>query len=116
MEKKLNIELAGQEYVIRPLTVGQLEAIHIEMTREALKEDVITQFWKINVATIAAALSSEHAEMTVEAVQKLRLGNIKTVKKIVEDIRIFAGLVERVEKKDAAEEASNNSGEAPAIA
>ena len=110
MEQKLTIELAGQEYVIRPLTVGQLEALHVEQLREAPKDEVLKTYWGRHVSTIAAALSVDHPEMTEEAVKKLRLGNLQNVLHTVEEIQLFAGLVERVKK-----EASDTPGEAPGL-
>jgi hypothetical protein len=109
MEQKLTIELAGQDYVIRPLTVGQLEALHIVQLQDAPKDEVVKDFWHGHVATIAAALSADHPEMTEEAVKKLRLGTLQKVLKTVQEIRLFAGLVEVVKKEGA----SDTTGEAP---
>lgn len=114
MEQKLTIELAGQEYVIRPLTIGQLEVLHSEQVRDAPNGDVVKGYWNGHVATIVAALSADHPEMTEDAVRKLRLGNLQKVIRTVEEIRIFAGLLERVERKDS-KEASDTTGEAPAV-
>lgn len=94
-EETLTITLAGKDYTIRPLTIGQLEALHVGMV-EAVPADAVGEtrrFWRQKIDMIAAALSVDHPEMTAEEIGKLRLGKVKAVTKAADDILRFAGLL-----------------------
>lgn len=95
--EKLTITLAGQKYDIQPLTVGQLQDLHIGVVEPTPTDPVegTRKWWSRNVALIAIALSSDHPQMTADIVGKMRLGSLTAVKETVDDILDFAGIIER---------------------
>jgi len=97
----LDIVLAGQKYTIQPLTVGQLQDLHIGVVEPTPDdpEDGVRKFWSRNIALIHTALSVDHPQMTVEIIGKMRLGTITAVKRTVDDILVFAGIAEKKEPK-----------------
>ena len=92
----LTIKLAGSEYKIQPLTVGQLQDLHIGVARGVPQdvEEGVKQFWSKNIDMIAIALELEHPEITREVLSKMRLGSVKAVNETVSKILVFAGLNE----------------------
>ena len=103
----LTITLAGQKFVIQPLTVGQLQDLHVGVVETASDEPAegVRQYWTRNIKLISIALSEAHPNMTEDTIRKMRLGTLPAVKQAVEEILIFAGIWVKKESK---------SGEAPA--
>jgi len=96
----LTITIAGQQFTIQPLTVGQLQDLHVGVV-EPVPEDPaegVRKFWARSIGIISTALSVDHPNMTPEMIGKLRLGTLTSVKRTVDDILDFAGIVEK--KKD----------------
>lgn len=93
----LTIKLAGSEYTIQPLTVGQLQDLHIGVVKGIPQdaEEGVRQFWAKNVDVIAVALEKDHPEVTREVLGKMRLGSVKAVNETVSEILVFAGLNEK---------------------
>jgi hypothetical protein len=79
--ESITINLAGTDYEIKELTLGQLEDIQSALSGEpgAMNRKVI------------AIACEEYPEITVEKLKKLRLGSIRKVDGIVRSILKFAG-------------------------
>ena len=112
--ENLTITLAGKEYTIQPLTVGQLQDLHIGVVRVPSTDssEAVKDFWKTEIDTIVAALSQDHPDMTAEVVRKMRLGSLKEVKKQVDAILLYAGLIDT--PRDAPKAGAAQPGEAAA--
>ena len=80
--ESITITLAGQDYEIKELTLGQLEDI-----QSALSGDP----GEMNRKVIAIACSEDHPDITAEKLKKIRLASIKKVDAIVRAILKFAG-------------------------
>ncbi|HZP88656.1 MAG TPA: hypothetical protein VFB54_17740 [Burkholderiales bacterium] len=101
MSESITIKLAGKDYTIGALTVGQLEELHVGVLEapDADPQAGARKFWKRNLDLIAIALSADHPDVTRDVIGKMRLGSIKAVNQTVTEILKFAGLVDD-EKKD----------------
>lgn len=104
----LSITLAGQKFEIQPLTVGQLQDLHIGVVEPIPDDpaDSVRQFWSRNIKLIAIALAEAHPQMTEETIRKMRLGTLPAVKQTVEDILVFAGIVEKKGQKSGEAQAA----------
>ena len=113
---RLTITLAGKEYEIQPLTIGQLEDLHIGILKIPSADPVEggKEFWAQQLDTIVAALKVDHPEMTAEVIRKMRLGSLKDIKTQVNAILRYAGLIDVEPKAPAAGGAE--PGEAPGAA
>lgn len=80
--ESITIDIAGQHYEIKELTLGQLEEIDAALSGQAAA---------MNRKVLAAALSEDYPEITIEKVRKMRLGSIKKTDTIVRAILKFAG-------------------------
>lgn len=85
----LKIKLAGTEYEIKELTLGQLEEIQDTL----VKADPKDRSRKI----LAVALSDGYPDITSEMIGKMRLGSVHKVARVVDEVLKFAGY----ELKDA---------------
>lgn len=94
MSDSIEITLAGSQYRISALTVGQLEDLHVGVVEPDPVNPVenVRQFWKRNVGILVVALSADHPQMTEECVRKMKLGSVKSVNEAVGKILRFAGL------------------------
>jgi len=110
----INIKIAGKDYAIQSLTVGQLEQMHVGVLAQpnADPQVAVKEWWQQTRLIILLALAEDHPEVTAETVAKMRLGNLRSAKKVRDQILIFAGFQD--EPKDEPEE--NPKGEAPAAA
>lgn len=86
----LAIKLADREFTIQPLTVGQVEEIHDILTRQGSKKTA-------NRDIIAAALSEDYPDLNCDAVRKMRLGSVKVVNSVVEQILAFGDFIAQQE-------------------
>lgn len=94
------LKFAGQTFTIHPFTVGQLEALHVGVVVEdgkSPKEDV-ERLWVRNKAILVAALSEDHGHITLEHLNKMRLGSLKVMNEAVNKILEVAGIIK---KKDS---------------
>lgn len=109
----LTITLAGKQYEIRALTVGQLEELHVGVLRPIrAAEEGVRDFWDQNVKLLVTALSVDHPEITVDVVRKMQLGSVKAVREVVAEVLKFAGIADDV--KPEAKPGETPSGETPA--
>lgn len=97
----LKIHLAGIDYDIQPLTIGQLESLHIGVVEPQSEDpqESARQLWKRNIGIIVSALSVDYPHMTAEKLATLRVGSFKDVTKVVDSILIFSGLVDEKPKE-----------------
>lgn len=98
--EKLSVNLAGKDYEIGELTVGQLEAIQEVLLVPAPNGGVFKKGADREV--IAIALSVDHPDMTSAAVAGMRLGSIKKLDEISRKILQFAGFTLVNEKEPEA--------------
>ena len=80
--ESITINLAGTDYEIKELTLGQLEEI-----QSALSGDPGT----MNRKVIPIACSEDHSSVTAESLKKMRLGSIRKTDAVVRAILKFAG-------------------------
>ena len=101
--ERLTIHLAGNQFTIGPLSIGQLEELHVGVLEPPVNDpqENARQLWKRNRAIIVAALSLDHPEITLEVLTKMRVGNAKTLAKIVDSILAFSGLIDEKPKESA---------------
>jgi hypothetical protein len=97
----LTITLAGIKYEIQPLTIGQLEALHVGVVEPQSEnpQESARQLWKRNIGIIVSALSIDYPHMTPEKLATLRVGSFKDVTKIVDSILVFSGLIDEKPKE-----------------
>lgn len=109
----LQLSLAGQTFTIQPLTVGQLEELHVGVvTPEGSgPKEKMRSFYERNIEILAVALSSDHPNMTADTIRKMRIGTLQAMTGAVSDILDFSGISK---KEDAKPEAA--TGEAQAAA
>lgn len=103
--QSLTITVAGAPYTVQEFTIGQLEDLHIEISKPFTAEQLFQRYQKI----IAIGLSADHPAITEDAIKKMRLGTIQGVKSVSDSILQFAGFIQ-------SPSAEPSSGEAPAEA
>jgi hypothetical protein len=70
----VTITLEGKDYAVRPLTLGQVEDLRIALV-EALPDNEQEQVrweYRRNLGVIAAALSTDHPDVTVGTLKNMR--------------------------------------------
>ena len=97
--QSITITLAGQQYVIQELTLGQLEDIHTEMGQLGSHGNT-WQYWR---RVIWIGLSIDHSQVTEESLSKMRLGTVEAVKSAADSIIVFGGFKVKAEADTAGE-------------
>lgn len=70
----ITIVLEGKDYSVRPLTLGQVEDLRIALVEPLPDNEQERVRWEYrrNLGTIAAALSSDHPDVTLAALKNMR--------------------------------------------
>lgn len=86
--ESITINLAGQDYEIKELTLGQLEEIQEALVKAPETGRIRSER---NREIIAIACSEDHPDITVEKLRKMRLGSIRKVDEVTTAILKFSG-------------------------
>lgn len=90
-----HVQLAGTDYRVQALTVGQVEELHVTLC-EPPSADVVQatrQLYSSYRRAIHIALSKDHPELTAEAIGALRVGSLDELAAAADKIYRAAGLV-----------------------
>lgn len=112
----ITITLAEKQFSIQPLTVGQLEEMHVGLLLppNADPSEGVKDWWQQTREIIVTALCEDHPDMTMDVVKKMRLGTLKVVRETREQILIFAGFQDK--PKEGTPQGEAPQGEATAAA
>ena len=108
--QSITINLAGTDYEIKELTLGQIEEMQDAVLSPAPQGKGIDT--KLNREIIAIAMSVDHPTITREVIRAMRLGSIQKVSSTVKEILKFGGF----KAESVKQEVSKKPGEAPASA
>lgn len=96
--KTIELEIEGKKYTVDEFTVGQLEILHTLLG--SFEDGDVKGYWNYQVSVVSTALLPTYPEMKPEKIRTMRIGDIQSMKIIVQRIMGFSGLVMQINSGD----------------